>query len=83
MSGTHQGPANPAHAKKPAPAPVRSIAEIEADIDIRPGVGIIMHEHRCGFVAAAAIEREREKIETHAVGGVRQGGKEPLFLVGA
>ena len=32
MSGTHQGPANPAHAKKPAPAPVRSIAEIEADI---------------------------------------------------
>ena len=32
MSGKQEAPANPAHAKKPAPAPVRSIAEIEADI---------------------------------------------------
>ena len=32
MSGKQEAPANPAHAKKPAPAPPRSIAEIEADI---------------------------------------------------
>ena len=59
-------------------------AEIEADIDIRPGVGIIMHEHRCTLAAAAAaIKRKREKIKSHAVGGVREGSEEPLFLVGA
>ena len=59
-------------------------AEIEADIDIRPGVGIIVHEHRRSLAAAAAaIGGKREKIKSHAIGGVRQGGKEPLFLVGA
>src|SRR3546814_17046389 len=55
-------------------------AKIETDIDLGPGIGVIVNQQGCRLGIAAPVIGEREMVEAEAHRCAREGFEEPVLI---